>query len=123
MEWVHLQHTGIFYFRNEKRTVQGLKLLKESLTEAEPERPKGDVSCRMALDKAVADGHILKIPAAICKAPATYPGEVSALTGEEIERLLIQAKEDGCYEVLLLELSPGLRRGEILALRQCKKAR
>lgn len=44
------------------------------------------------------------------------------LTGEEIERLLM-AKEDGCYELLLLELSPGLRRGEILALRQCKKAR
>lgn len=56
MESVHLQHTGIFYFRNEKQTVQGLKLLKESLTGAEPERHKGDVSCRMALDKAVADG-------------------------------------------------------------------
>ena len=38
------------------------------------------------------------------------------LTGEEIQRLLIQAKEDGCFELLLLELSTGLRRGEILAL-------
>ena len=74
------------------------------------------VTCRMALDKAVADGHILKNPAANCKAPATHPREMSVLTGEEIQRLLIQAKEDGCYELLLLELSTGLRRGEILAL-------
>lgn len=74
------------------------------------------VTCRMALDKAVADGYILKNPAANCKAPATHPREMSVLTGEEIQRLLIQAKEDGCYELLLLELSTGLRRGEILAL-------
>lgn len=74
------------------------------------------VACRMALDKAVADGLILKNPAANCKAPATHPREMSVLTGEEIQRLLIQAKEDGCYELLLLELSTGLRRGEILAL-------
>ena len=38
------------------------------------------------------------------------------MTPEEIQRLLIQAREDGCYELLLLELATGLRRGEILAL-------
>ena len=75
------------------------------------------VACRMALDKAVADGLILKNPAANCKAPATHPREMSVLTGEEIQRLLIQAREDGCYELLLLELSTGLRRGEICALK------
>jgi len=74
------------------------------------------VTCRMALDKAVADGLLLKNPAANCKAPVTHPREMAVLTGEEIQRLLIQAKEDGCYELLLLELSTGLRRGEILAL-------
>ena len=74
------------------------------------------VTCRMALDKAVAEGLILKNPAANCKAPATHPREMAVLTGEEIQRLLIQAKADGCYELLLLELSTGLRRGEILAL-------
>lgn len=74
------------------------------------------VTCCMALDKAVADGVILKNPAANCKAPVTHPREMTVLTGEEIQRLLIQAKEDGCYELLLLELSTGLRRGEILAL-------
>lgn len=74
------------------------------------------VACRMALDKAVAEGMILKNPAANCKAPTVHPRGMSVLTGEEIQRLLIQAKEDGCYELLLLELSTGLRRGEILAL-------
>ena len=34
----------------------------------------------------------------------------------EIISRLIQAKEDGCFELLLLELSTGLRRGEICAL-------
>ena len=41
---------------------------------------------------------------------------LKVLTPEEIQRLLIQAREDGCYELLLLELSTGLRRGEICAL-------
>ncbi|MGO5024648.1 tyrosine-type recombinase/integrase, partial [Lawsonibacter sp. LCP25S3_G6] len=34
------------------------------------------VTCRMALDKAVAEGLILKNPAANCKAPATHPREM-----------------------------------------------
>ena len=75
------------------------------------------VTCRVALDQAVAQGLILKNPALSCKAPITRPKEMQVLTGEEIQRLLIQAKEDGCFELLLLELSTGLRRGEILALR------
>ena len=41
---------------------------------------------------------------------------MQVLTPEEIQRLLIQAKEDNCFELLLLELSTGLRRGEICAL-------
>ena len=75
------------------------------------------VTCRVALDQAVAQGLILKNPALSCKAPVTRPKEMQVLTGEEIQRLLIQAKEDGCFELLLLELTTGLRRGEILALR------
>ena len=74
------------------------------------------VTCRVALDQAVAQGLILKNPALSCKAPVTRPKVMQVLTGEEIQRLLIQAKEDGCFELLLLELSTGLRRGEILAL-------
>ena len=75
------------------------------------------VTCRMALDQAVAQGLILKNPALSCKAPVTRPKEMQVLTGEEIQRLLIQAKENNCFELLLLELTTGLRRGEILALR------
>ena len=75
------------------------------------------VTCRVALDQAVAQGLILKNPALSCKAPVTRPKEMQVLTGEEVQRLLIQAKEDGCFELLLLELTTGLRRGEILALR------
>ena len=40
------------------------------------------------------------------------------LTPEEMQRLLIQVKEDGCFELFLLELCTGLRRGEILALQR-----
>ena len=74
------------------------------------------VTCRTALDKAVAQGLLLKNPAAACKAPAPHPKEMRVLTQEEMQRLLIQAKENGCYELLLLELTTGLRRGELLAL-------
>lgn len=39
------------------------------------------------------------------------------LTQNEILRFLHQAKEEGCYELFLLELGTGMRRGEILALK------
>lgn len=39
------------------------------------------------------------------------------LTKEEMQRLLIQAKEEGFYEMFLLDISTGLRRGELLALK------
>ena len=69
-----------------------------------------------ALDKAVEENLIFRNPAEGCKLPPVSAREMQVLTPEEIQRLLIQAREDGCYELLLLELSTGLRRGEILAL-------
>lgn len=36
---------------------------------------------------------------------------------EEIARLLIQAKEEGFYELILLGLATGMRRGELLGLK------
>ena len=74
------------------------------------------VTCRVALDRAVAQGLLLKNPALACKAPTTHLQEMQVLTQEEMQRLLIQAKENDCFELLLLELSTGLRRGELLAL-------
>lgn len=41
---------------------------------------------------------------------------MQVLTPKETQRLIIQAKEDGYFELFLLELSTGLRRGEICAL-------
>ena len=70
-----------------------------------------------ALDKAVEEKLIVRNPSDGCKLPSAKPREMKVLTPEEIQRLLIQAKEDGCYELLLLELSTGLRRGEICALK------
>ena len=72
---------------------------------------------RAALDKAAEEKLIFRNPADSYKPPSARPREMQVLTPEEIQRLLIQAKEDGCYELLLLELATGLRRGEILALR------
>ena len=70
-----------------------------------------------ALDRAVEEKLLFRNPADSCKLPPVKGREMKILTPEEIQRLLIQAREDGCYELLLLELSTGLRRGEILALR------
>ena len=69
-----------------------------------------------ALDKAVSEKLIFRNPADGCRLPPAKAREMQVLTPEEIQRLLIQAKEDGCFELFLLELSTGLRRGEICAL-------
>lgn len=69
-----------------------------------------------ALDKAVAEKLLFRNPADGCRLPSAKAREMQVLSPEEIQRLLIQAKEDSCFELLLLELSTGLRRGEICAL-------
>ena len=69
-----------------------------------------------ALDKAVSEKIIPKNPSNFCRLPSAKVREMQVLSPEEIQLLLIQSKEDGCFELLLLELSTGLRRGEICAL-------
>ena len=69
-----------------------------------------------ALDKAVSEKLLPRNPADNCRLPPAKGREMQILAPEEIQRLLIQAREDGCFELLLLELSTGLRRGEICAL-------
>lgn len=73
-------------------------------------------NCRSALEKAVQDGLIRANPAVGCKLPPKKAKEMQVLTHEELQRFLIQAKEEGYYELFLLELGTGMRRGEILAL-------
>lgn len=70
-----------------------------------------------ALNQAVKEHLIFHNPSDGCRLPSAKSREMNVLTPEEIQRLLIQAREDGCYELLLLELSTGLRRGEICALK------
>ena len=73
-------------------------------------------NCRAALNKAVEEGLIAANPADGCRLPPKKGREMQVLNREELQRLLIQAKAEGCYELFLLELSTGLRRGELLAL-------
>ncbi len=72
--------------------------------------------CRAALEKAKSEGLIRQNPAVNCKLPPKKSPEIEILSPEEMQRLLIQAKEDGFYEMFLLDLSTGLRRGELLGL-------
>ncbi len=74
-------------------------------------------TCRTALEKAKTEGLIRVNPAVGCKLPPKKAKEMQVLTPSEITRFLIQAKEEGYYELFLLELITGMRRGEILALK------
>lgn len=74
-------------------------------------------NCRTALQRAVQEGLIRTNPAVGCKLPPKKSREMQVLTQNEIIRFLHQAKEEGYYELFLLELGTGMRRGEILALK------
>ena len=73
-------------------------------------------TCRSALEKAVQVGLIRVNPAIGCKIPPKKAREMQVLTREELQRFLIQAKAEGYYELFLLDLATGLRRGELMAL-------
>ncbi len=73
-------------------------------------------NCRSALEKAVQEGLIRVNPAVGCKLPPKKTKEMQVLTREEMQRFLIQAREEGYYELFLLELATGMWRGELLAL-------
>ena len=71
---------------------------------------------RMALDRAAEERLLHSNPADACKLPPKHRKEMKVLHKDEIQRFLIQAKEEGFYEMAVLELSTGMRRGEICAL-------
>jgi integrase len=73
-------------------------------------------NCRASLEKAVKEGLITLNPAIGCKLPPKKSREMQVLTHEEIQRFLIQAKNDDVYELYLLALTTGMRRGEIVGL-------
>ena len=71
---------------------------------------------RSALEKAVQEELIRTNPAVGCKLPPKRGREMQVLGREELQRFLIQAQTEGYYELFLLDLCTGLRRGELLAL-------
>ncbi len=74
------------------------------------------VTCCAALEKAVQEGMIRSNPSAGCKLPPKRGREMQVLGREELQRFLLQAQAEGCFELFLLDLCTGLRRGELLAL-------
>lgn len=72
--------------------------------------------CRAALDKAVAEKLIRQNPAIGCKLPPKKSAEVKILSPEAMQKLLYQAQIEGFYEMFMLDLATGLRRGEIVGL-------
>ena len=72
--------------------------------------------CRSALEKAAQDGLIRVNPAIGCKLPPKKAREMQVLDRDELHRFLIQAQAEGYYELFLLDLATGLRRGELIAL-------
>ena len=71
---------------------------------------------KQALEKAVNEGLIRINPAIGCKLPPKKAKEMQVLDREELQKFLIQAQADGYYELFLLDLCTGLRRGELIAL-------
>ena len=72
--------------------------------------------CRAALEKAVAEKLIRQNPAIGCKLPPKKSAEVKILTPEAMQKLLYQAQIEGFYEMFMLDLATGLRRGEVVGL-------
>ena len=72
--------------------------------------------CRAALEKAVMEKLIRQNPAIGCKLPPKKTPEVKILTPEAMQKLLYQAQIEGFYEMFMLDLATGLRRGEVVGL-------
>ena len=73
-------------------------------------------TCRAALEKAVQEGLLRSNPAVGCKLPPKRGREMKVLSPRELQRFLIQAQAEGYYELFLMDLCTGLRRGELMAL-------
>ena len=72
--------------------------------------------CDRVLEKAMAEKLIVHNPAKGYKLPPSRPKEMKVLSREDMQKVLIQAKEENYYELFLLEFATGLRLGELMAL-------
>lgn len=117
----------------EKLTTMGLqKFYRKLLTTGRVERieaekqPKGlsaktvrniNQVISSAMDLAVAQKIILENPTNACELPKVEHKEMQTVPAEQLSAFLEEAKRSGVYEMYYIELSTGLRRGELLGLK------
>ena len=70
----------------------------------------------VCLEKAVDEGILAKNPCSKVKLPTGQKPEMKTMKKEELGAFLEETKRCGCYEFYYLELSTGMRLGEICAL-------
>ena len=70
-----------------------------------------------ALDRAVIEKLIAENPSRGCVLPKKESTEMKTLPLEDLGKFFAEAKRSGVFELYYTELSTGLRRGEILALK------
>ncbi len=70
-----------------------------------------------AMDLAVAQKIILENPTNACSLPRVEHKEMQTISAEQLQDFLEEAKRSGVYEMYYIELSTGLRRGELLGLK------
>lgn len=74
------------------------------------------IALQTCLQKAADEGLIQDNPCRKVQLPKDDSKEMKTLKSNEIAAFLDEAKDSGCYEFYLLEITTGLRLGEILAL-------
>ncbi len=70
-----------------------------------------------AMDLAVAQKIIPENPTNACSLPRVEHKEMQTIPVEQLQVFLEEAKRSGVYEIYYIELSTGLRRGELLGLK------
>ena len=72
-----------------------------------------------ACEKAISERILLHNPAVGCRLPKKEHHEMKVLPPEKLADFFREAKETGVFELYYLDLSTGLRRGELLGLKWC----
>ncbi|MGN0457791.1 MAG: tyrosine-type recombinase/integrase, partial [Eubacterium sp.] len=74
------------------------------------------IALQTCLQKAEDEGLIDSNPCRKVQLPKAPPKEMQTLKANELGAFLQETKDSGCYEFYILEITTGLRLGEILAL-------
>lgn len=74
------------------------------------------IALQTCLQKAEDEGLIESNPCRKVQLPKAPPKEMQTLKANELGAFLQETKDSGCYEFYILEITTGLRLGEILAL-------